>query len=1100
MRSELNVYKASAGSGKTFRLAAEYIKLLMTDASVFRRILAVTFTNKATEEMKTRILYYLWNLSHKDCEETLMELLMHETGLGKDAIRERATESLGLMLHDYGRFRVETIDAFFQQVLRNLGRELKIGEALRLEVNDVEAMEVAVDELLDELSNGDEALGWIVDLVDENIKDEKRWNIVRDLKDFGKKLLEDSFRENEEKLSIYAGYGNEDDKSRKNVTQRFSAYRRRLEELGTLAEQEMASMADAFDDILKRNGLTVADFKNKERGAAGYFGKLRNLVKYEGTTRNTTIERALVDGMEFLTKQQQADERLKKIVEEEIHPLLKKAEDRRERCVKILITSRTMRDSLGRVRLLTAIDKKMKEINDRNNVFLLSDTQEVLSRLIDEGDSPFIFEKIGSRLEHIMIDEFQDTSRKQWENFLVLLKDCMANGGSRNLIVGDVKQSIYRWREGDWKLLNDIEDFFKNNTLNIVSLKKNYRSDKHVIDFNNAFFNRAVELESHDLADDEETYGDQLRKIYSDVCQTAAEGADENGYVKVELVNSSDVGLQTMLEHVAADVHQLKENGEKLSDIAIIVRRNSDIRIVVDYLTSVEPDLPLVTAEALLLSSSVAVNIMIDALRVLLNKEDEITLSTLIFNYQHYGLCNKLFSTEILIDKEERKNYLPIGFEPEDRKLLTMPLMELMEYLFHIFNLERFDEQSAYVCYFFDCVNDFIYNQGGNVNKFIRYWDETLWQKSIQSDTQEGVNMLTVHKSKGLEFKHVLAPFCDWQLEKEQKLWLDTPEEMQEDEYELSKELTPLPINYSYKKLKNSYFKPSAEEEHFQNRVDNLNMLYVLFTRAKQSLRIYGREMKSDRRAQLINDTIFGSDHMTELLKGSTIEEFEDGEVHFKKFEYGESVPTRKFIKNKEQKNPFVSELQNLLFTMKSYPFKGKYRQSNDSQLFVNSMMEKTEKTTILPQASYINEGLMLHSIFAQIKTLEDIPAVIEGLKMKGISTGGLQKDKLVKFIEQRLHSDQVAKWFSHEWKVMNECSIICRDSFTGQVVERRPDRVLQKGNEVIVIDFKFGKQDESYHSQVREYMHLLRNMGHEKVKGYLWYIYQNIVEEVKFV
>ena len=148
---------------------------------------------------------------------------------------------------------------------------------------------------------------------------------------------------------------------------------------------------------------------------------------------------------------------------------------------------------------------------------------------------------------------------------------------------------------------------------------------------------------------------------------------------------------------------------------------------------------------------------------------------------------------------------------------------------------------------------------------------------------------------------------------------------MQDEEYELSKELTPLPINYSYKKLKNSYFKPSAEEEHFQNRVDNMNMLYVLFTRAKQSLRIYGREMKSDRRSQLINDTIFGSDYMTELLKGSTIEEFEDGDVHYKKFEYGESVPTRKFVKNKEQKNPFVSELQNLLFTMKTYPFEGKY-------------------------------------------------------------------------------------------------------------------------------------------------------------------------------
>lgn len=1098
---QLNVYKASAGSGKTYRLSVEYIKLLMLNPYGYRHILAVTFTNKATEEMKTRILGKLYAISHRLPDgDSYLKTICKEMQMDPETVIKRSSEALHNILHEYNYFRIETIDAFFQQVLRNLARELKLSNTLRLQVDDKQILNKAVDRMLDDLNEKSAELLWIVELINDQIDQEKQWNIVGDIKEFGKKLLENAYRDNEKNITL-ATEGNPDNpKGKQEAAQSFQQFRKHLEELKTSAQELMSSYADRFDQLLNEHVLTIEDLKGKKSGPGGYFGKLRNLELHADDTRNKTIEKALLDPKEFLSKEQQKDATLCHIAETELHTLLVEAEEARQRCLKIVVTATKIIESLGKIRLLTSINRKIKELNAANDIFLLSDTQSMLSKLIADSDSPFIFEKIGSTLTHIMIDEFQDTSSKQWQNFKVLLNDCMANEDSTNLIVGDVKQSIYRWRDGDWRLLNNIEDHFAGKDIEIESLKKNFRSSKTIIDFNNAFFLQAVENEAAYLESDHVEGYETLKKIYADVRQDVSPSATDDGYVKVESFTHSADATELMLSHLAADLLSLQEQKVPLKDIAIIVRQNKDIQEIVEYLTREHPSLPLITAEALLLSSSVAVNMMVDAFRTLVEKNYDIVYATLAYNYQRYMLGNENFSTDALADKEQIGSYLPEAFVEQHDTLCTMPLIDLFEFLFQAFQLEKLNQQSAYVCTFFDALMDYTNNQGGDVIHFMNYWEDTLSNKSIQSDAHDGIHLLTVHKSKGLEFKHVFAPYCDWQLERDSLLWFDMPTQMQSEEHPISELLSPLPIKYSFNKLKNSYFKPSADEEHFQNLVDNLNILYVLFTRAKQSLYVYTREIKKGRRTTLLSDVLFNNENILNTLPTASIEAVEVGECSYKAFIYGTCTTGKsddKVLPSSD--NPFEQKPQDFTFDMKTYPFKGQYRQSNNSQQFIKSTLEETANSEMLPQPSYIDEGLLLHSIFALIRTHDDVQPVIQSLQLQGIASGSRKlTQKFIKFIEQRINSPKVAEWFSPSWKIMNECSIVYRDSFTGQVVERRPDRVLLKGDEVVVIDFKFGKQHDSYHAQVREYMRLMQQMGHPNVKGYLWYVYQNLVDEVK--
>ena len=436
---ELLVYKASAGSGKTFTLAVEYIKLLILNPRAYRQILAVTFTNKATAEMKERILSQLYGIWTEDPDsDAYLKRIIEETGKQTDEIRKSAGIALSYMLHDYSRFRVETIDSFFQSVMRNLARELELSPNLNIELNNSEVLSDAVDSMIEKLAPTSPVLAWLLNYIDERIADDKRWNVSEEVKSFGRNIFDEGYIEKGEGLRQKLIENPEIIKN----------YRRELKEMETEALEQMKGFYDQFEGELDGHALTADDLKNGSRGIGSYFRKLNNGILGDDI-RNTTVEKCLSDEKNWAAKTSPRYEDILRLAADSLMPLLNEAEKFRSRNNKIVNSCRLSMQHLNKVQLLANIDEEVRQLNRENNRFLLSDTNALLHQLVKDGDSSFVFEKIGTNIRNVMIDEFQDTSRMQWGNFKLLLLEGLSQGAD-SLIVGDVKQSIYRWRNGEY--------------------------------------------------------------------------------------------------------------------------------------------------------------------------------------------------------------------------------------------------------------------------------------------------------------------------------------------------------------------------------------------------------------------------------------------------------------------------------------------------------------------------------------------------------------------------------------------------------------------------------------------------------------------------
>lgn len=534
MNSQLTVYKASAGSGKTFTLAREYMTLVIDNPHAYRTILAVTFTNKATEEMKLRILGQLYGIAHElpESDQYLVQIHAALPHLSEKQIRKNAEEALRLLIHNYNYFRVETIDTFFQSVLRNLARELDLTANLRIGLNDYQVEQQAVDELIESLESTDKLLFWIMDYIKENIADDKSWNVIGQIKSFGEHIFRDYYKEHADELS-----------KRMEEEGFFEAFKDKMKDTRNQAKEQFEEIAASFFDALEEEGYSADDLNNKTRGIWSYFNKLRNGKYGDDDVSNMTLNKCMASPENWVKKSEvKNNSPLYQHVVNTLYPILQFSEEHRHMLERMYKSANLTIKHLNQLRLLGSIDKKVREMNQEANRFLLSDTQTLLHSLIQGSDSPFIFEKIGTQLNHVMIDEFQDTSTIQWKNFKVLLEETMSREDAGNLIVGDVKQSIYRWRSGDWRLLNNIEDQFDNpkKQLDVETLATNYRSDRNVINFNNAFFVEAAQQEYNELAETIPETAQQLLTAYADVEQEVPEKKKVQGYVEVRLLKTQE--------------------------------------------------------------------------------------------------------------------------------------------------------------------------------------------------------------------------------------------------------------------------------------------------------------------------------------------------------------------------------------------------------------------------------------------------------------------------------------------------------------------------------------------------------------------------------
>ena len=626
---ELLVYKASAGSGKTFTLAVEYIKLLILNPRAYRQILAVTFTNKATAEMKERILTQLYGIWKADpASDAYLKRIkedLNSSSLSDKELRQRAGMALQYMLHDYSRFRVETIDSFFQSVMRNLARELELSPNLNIELNNADVLSDAVDSMIEKLTPSSPVLAWLLDYINERIADDKRWNVSNEVKSFGRNIFDESYIERGEGLRL---------KLRSPET--IKLYRDVLREMETDALEQMKGFYDQFEGELDGHALVPEDLKGGARGIGSYFRKLRDGRLTDKDVLNATLQNSLADAKNWATKTSSRKDEIIRLAETSLIPLLQDAERLRPQKSRTINSCRLSLQHLNKLQLLNHIDEEVRTLNREHNRFLLSDTNALLHKLVHEGDSSFVFEKIGANIRNVMIDEFQDTSRMQWDNFRLLLLEGLSQGAD-SLIVGDVKQSIYRWRNGDWGILNSLgssqsqPQLYNNSSqlsfpfpVRVETLKVNRRSETNVINFNNRLFTAAVDyLNSLHLEElKEECF--PLKRAYADVAQESPK-TDSKGYVKVSFIEPDEERNYTekTLSALGEEVQRLLSEGVKLNDITILVRKNKNIPPIADYFDK-ELHLPVVSDEAFRLDASLAICMLIDALRYLSNPEEKI--------------------------------------------------------------------------------------------------------------------------------------------------------------------------------------------------------------------------------------------------------------------------------------------------------------------------------------------------------------------------------------------------------------------------------------------------------------------------------------------
>lgn len=1078
---ELLVYKASAGSGKTFTLAVEYITRLLENPTAYREILAVTFTNKATAEMKERImqqLYGIWQ-AHPASQpylDNIMQKLKAPAG-SEDKLRQQAGKALLCLLHDYSRFRVETIDSFFQSVMRNLARELDLSPNLNIELNNQEVLSDAVDSLIENLEPNSPVMAWLMEYITDRINNDKKWNVANELKSFGRNIFDESYIERGEVL-----------RAKMRNPEMMKLYRDALQELMAQALDQMKGFATRFEEELEGHQLSTDDLANKQRGIASYFNKLKNGKLSDKDIVNETLKKCLDSPDNWVTKSGANRTQTLRLVQDSLFQLLQEAEQMRPSRCRTVNSCRLSLGQLYQLQLLNHIDQEVKQLNYEHNRFLLSDTNALLHQLMREGDSSFVFEKIGATLRTVMIDEFQDTSRLQWDNFRLLLLEGLAQGAD-SLIVGDVKQSIYRWRNGDWGILNNLRDNrygqpkdanqgLEHIPVRVETLKTNRRSQSNIIGFNNHFFEAAVDALNTQHVNELGEECHPLKDAYADVVQESPRKV-EKGYVCATFLDDKDNEeedyITRTLQDMGTRVQVLMEQGIALTDIAILVRKNKNIPLIADYFDRTF-HIPVVSDEAFRFDASQAVNLLIDALRVLNNPADTVAVASIAKAYSTSG-------NEVLRSAHPEE-WLPAEFKDRSAELRLMPLYELFEELYRLFHLERIEKQDAYLFAFFDAVTEYLQKNSSQLDTFIAYWEQTLCSKTIAGGEPEGIRILSIHKSKGLEFHTVLIPFCDWKLENEtnnQLVWCTAPTKPYNA-------LDLIPVNYS-SVMAESVFRADYLHERLQLWVDNLNLLYVAFTRAGSNLLIWSKQGKAGSMSQLLQKSL---DTMAQKGWG----QWNDEQTLY---ETGTLCPSEPKKENDAAAvvNKLCTPARKLPVKMQSLVYTVEFRQSNRSADFIAGIDESESRSR------FINRGLLLHTLFSAIGTPNDIDDAIDRLVFDGIIGEQTEEQEIRQLTRTAFQNPQAQKWYDGSWRLFNECDIVWQEG--GETQNRRPDRVMMRDDEIVIIDFKFGKPNPLYNRQVEEYMELIGQMGYtHSIRGYLWYItpngksaQENYIEEV---
>ena len=1051
----LTIYSASAGSGKTHKLAGIYIEKLFKSRFKYRKILAVTFTHKATAEMKSRILEELDNLASGEKSKYLADLLK-STGKTKESIREEAKEILFSVLHDFSRFSVCTIDSFYQKIIRAFARDIGLHSGFDTEIDHTAVLSSAIDRTIDSAASDLTVRNWLSMYVRANIEEGKSWDLRKNIMGLAGEIFTEKFK----LLSA-------DERKRLMDKEFLKSYIREMRSISAGITRDLKEIGTKALMIWNKYSLTEDMFYQKGKGIPGFIG---SIAEGEMKIPNSYVRAVSGDQPKWCTGKM--SDQLAGAIEAGFGESIRNAIKFYDHNIQSFNTVKLILSNIYILGILSDVLNHVHQITSEENIFLLSDAGELIYLITEKDQTPFIYEKVGNTYENFMIDEFQDTSIIQWKNFRQLIDNSMAQGFD-NLVVGDIKQSIYRWRNSDWHTLSDLKKKVDANRFISRSLETNWRSCRNIIRFNNALFSVIPYQIDEEISDHKPDMS--FRDLFSGAAQKDP-GKKEDGYVRIEFIENSDESgwQEDVLKRLPSIIEMIQDKGYRASDIGILVRDNKEGAIVLKELINYSLACPedkrrkynynAVSGESLLLVNSPVVNFIIATLMVLDNPENMIG-KALMLRYYLFAKGTKgaeqipLFSEDL----DEYSNfYFPAGYNEFMNEVRFLPLWNITELTTGFFGLGSHSFNVAYLNSFQDIVIKYTSSGNPGISSFLEWWESEGVKKSILlPEQQDSVKILTIHKSKGLEFPFVILPFLSWNLDHKSFhsniLWVKPGSPPYN-------ELGIVPVRYG-KELADTIFAEQYYDEKYSAYLDNINLLYVAFTRGVSAIIGFApdKPRPENRIASVIKNAISFGEGIPGVSDLFLPGYFND---QTRVFEYGvipETVVEREILNI-----PVIAEYQ---------------VNSNTNPLRLKLHWENYFNTGKSVVRERINYGKIMHEIFSEIITADDINAAVRKKVIEGKipeSEESVIREKIVKLISQPIVWD----WFKPGNEVLNEISILMPDS-----VSKRPDRVILINGKATIIDFKFGEEDPRYLSQVRHYRNLLSEMGYGHTEAFLWYV-----------
>lgn len=1070
--ANFQVFQASAGSGKTYTIVKEYLKLCLANArrvDNFRHILAITFTNAAANEMKAKIVNQLCEIiDNEDVGSVSMaQSLVEELGINETELKRNAKSLMTNIMHDYSSFCVSTIDAFVQKLSRTFAHDLGLPSQYSVSIDTEEVADTITENVGLQISDDDPFLvQLLMDFSENRFANQQSNNLEYQLVGFVEKLMSEKAYQRDENNRI----------------ENLSQYRQSLGFLTNKMhdfEREVKTQIERFDAIRNRYSLEIEDFAYGKNGFVGYIVKLSK-KNYE--TPSQRFRNVVETGKWYssnATKKFQKDD-LEQIAHE-IVSVLELMLAYIGQHLGTFLFYRSQHELLYLYALRTKIRSEFGRLAQDEEVVHISEFNKLLNRVMGDFSVPFVYERIGEHFHHVFVDEFQDTSVMQWQNLLPLIDNGLS-AGRMSMVVGDGKQSIYRFRSGEVEQIVQLPEIYAlphderettfrlyqrnlEDSFSFHNLDSNYRSFEAVVRFNNAFFAKAIK-----------SLPESLQKVYLDENLTFGKKVSifqqprkkETGLVQVELYNAEsqpEYCLQRIEELV---IELTTEWKYALSDITVLVRNSKLGSDIANYLSNSE--IPVISKDSILLKSSNKVQLLVNTLRYLIHPDNEVVIANILY-YRRMtlqpafdGFLDHLFDSVKTIAQGTMPIELSLGLEKPGLLLGSLSkatcLYDLCCSLKRIYHLDN--SHDTFLDYLMEEVFAFQNTQKEGIQGFLSYWDKKQNVLAAKSVSGNAVNITTIHKSKGLEYPVVIYPDAITDLDEKQK---HTPAEEWIRPEDVGFEPIPNLEKVLFRLDKTAEAmgdKPlqMVENEKESNRLDNLNLLYVAFTRAKQRLFVLARQSNPDE-ANLLRD--FLADEEIDINK--LLQKEEDNDVV--RYQYGDGTFS----------NSVDMESEDLSLDMADSPVSVDWLQKINIDS-LPSMFWVSPDNKMQPR----EWGELVHQLLSEIQSVDDVDAALQPYLLNGtidLQTADMLKDK---FIQMARHP-MIGAAFSQQAKVKNECEILSEHTIL------RPDRFAELPDVIYLIDYKTGKRDEAHHIQLKNYIYALQGMVTKEVRAFLVYI-----------